>query len=87
VGEALLRSEMAQDILPTQHLDVCDAETEGSIGNLPQQTLDNTPHEAGIQQKVVSIVTQVIVNAEDPAFLPTRKRKPSSAKRNWVGGC
>jgi carbamate kinase len=68
VGEALLRSELAQDVLPTQHLDVCDAETEGSIGYLLQQTLDNTLQDAGIPQKVVSIITQVIVDEKDPAF-------------------
>jgi len=68
VGEALLRSELAQDVLPTQHLDVCDAETEGSIGYLLQQTLDNTLQDAGIPQKVVSIITQVIVDENDPAF-------------------
>jgi carbamate kinase len=73
VGEALLRSELARDILPTQHLDVCDAETEGSIGYLLQQTLDNTLHEAGIPQKVVSIITQVIVDEKDPAFLKPDK--------------
>jgi carbamate kinase len=74
VGEALLRSELAQDVLPTHNLDVCDAETEGSIGYLLQQTLDNVLHETGAAQKVVSIITQVIVDANDPAFL--RPDKP-----------
>jgi len=74
VGEALLRSELAQDVLPTHNLDVCDAETEGSIGYLLQQTLDNVLHESGVSQKVVSIITQVIVDANDPAFL--RPDKP-----------
>jgi carbamate kinase len=74
VGEALLRSELAQDVLPTHNLDVCDAETEGSIGYLLQQTLDNVLHESGVPQKVVSIITQVIVDANDPAFL--RPDKP-----------
>lgn len=74
VGEALLRSELAQDVLPTHNLDVCDAETEGSIGYLLQQTLDNVLHETGAPQKVVSIITQVIVDANDPAFL--RPDKP-----------
>ena len=73
VGEALLRSELARDVVPAQHLDVCDAETEGSIGYLLQQTLDNTLHEAGIPQKVVSIITQVIVDERDPAFLKPDK--------------
>lgn len=74
VGEALLRSELAQDVLPTQHLDVCDAETEGSIGYLLQQTLDNVLQETGVPQKVVSMITQVIVDGNDPAFL--RPDKP-----------
>jgi len=68
VGEALLRSELARDVVPAQQLDVCDAETEGSIGYLLQQTLDNTLQGAGIPQKVVSIITQVIVDEKDPAF-------------------
>lgn len=74
VGEALLRSELAQDVLPTHNLDVCDAETEGSIGYLLQQTLDNVLQESGIPQRVVSIITQVLVDANDPAFL--RPDKP-----------
>jgi len=43
-------------------------ETEGSIGYLLQQTLDNVLQETGVPQKVVSIITQVIVDANDPAF-------------------
>ena len=69
VGEAMLRSEREQEGFPAPHLDVCDAETEGAIGYLLQQTLDNTLAEAGIPQKVVSLITQVIVDANDPAFL------------------
>ena len=93
VGEALLRSELAQDVMPTQHLDVCDAETEGSIGYLLQQTLDNTLQESGVPQKVVSLITQVIVDANDPAFLRPDKpigpfyEKEEAAQREqrWAG--
>jgi carbamate kinase len=87
VGEALLRSELARDEVPAQHLDVCDAETEGSIGYLLQQTLDNTLQDAGIPQKVVSIITQVIVDEKDPAFQKPDKpigpfyRKEEAAER------
>ena len=87
VGEALLRSELARDVVPSQHLDVCDAETEGSIGYLLQQTLDNTLQDAGIPQKVVSIITQVIVDEKDPAFQKPDKpigpfyRKEEAAER------
>jgi len=87
VGEALLRSELARDVAPLQHLDVCDAETEGVIGYLLQQTLDNTLQDTGIPPKVVSIITQVIVDEKDPAFLKPDKpigpfyRKEEAAQR------
>jgi carbamate kinase len=44
------------------------------MGYLLQQTLDNTLYEKGMPQKVVSLITQVIVDADDPAFL--RPDKP-----------
>ena len=87
VGEALLRSELASDVVPAQHLDVCDAETEGSIGYLLQQTLDNALQDEGLAQKVVSIITQVIVDDNDPAFQRPDKpigpfyRKEEAAER------
>ncbi len=87
VGEALLRAELARDVAPPQHLDVCDAETEGAIGYLLQQTLDNTLQDSGLPQKVVSIITQVIVDEKDPAFLKPDKpigpfyRKEEAAQR------
>jgi carbamate kinase len=68
VGDALLRSDLAQSELPPLRLDVCDAETQGSIGYLLQQTLKNTLAERGLRPGVVSMVTQVVVDPEDPAF-------------------
>lgn len=74
VGDALLRAELTQDALPPLCLDVCDAETQGSIGYLLQQTLGNTLAEKGLPQSVVSLVTQVVVDERDPAF--ARPSKP-----------
>jgi carbamate kinase len=68
VGDALLRSELASSELPPLRLDVCDAETQGSIGYLLQQTLDHSLAERGLRPGVVSLVTQVVVDPEDPAF-------------------
>jgi carbamate kinase len=68
VGDALLRSELTQDALPPLQLDVCDSETQGSIGYLLQQTLGNVLAEKGLRQTVVSLVTQVVVDERDPAF-------------------
>ena len=67
VGESLLRSQMAQPQSPPR-LDVCDAETQGVMGYLLQQTLRNTLAERRMRANVVSLITQVVVDPEDPAF-------------------
>lgn len=77
VGQALLRSELTQPDLPALRLDECDAETEGEIGYLLQQTLSNVLFHRRMKTTVVSLVTQVVVNAEDPAFQnPTKPIGP-----------
>ena len=77
VGAALLRSEAAADQVPPQPLDVCVAETQGSIGYLLQQMLQSTLGKAGLGRPVVTIVTQVLVARRDPAFRhPTKPVGP-----------
>ncbi len=68
VGRALLRAELAQPELPPLRLDECDAETEGETGYLLQQTLHNTLAAQGRRTTVVSFLTQVVVDSDDPAF-------------------
>lgn len=68
VGNALLRAELSRPDLPPVRLDECDAETQGEIGYLLQQTLGNVLAERGMAAGVVSMVTQVVVNPSDPAF-------------------
>ena len=72
VGDALLRSELASEQVTALPLDVCVAETQGSIGYLLQQTLHNRLQREGLAHPVVTVVTQVLVSAQDPAF-----REPS----------
>ncbi len=67
VGAALLRSERASDQVYSQSLDVCDASTEGEIGYLLQQSLHNALASAGFDRPVVTLLTQVVVSADDPA--------------------
>ena len=77
VGASLLRSEAAADQVPLQTLDVCVAETQGSIGYLLQQTLQTTLGNIAMSRPVVSIVTQVLVARRDPAFRnPTKPVGP-----------
>ncbi|MCI0623564.1 MAG: carbamate kinase [Acidobacteria bacterium] len=68
VGQALLRGELSQPSLPPLRLDECDAETEGSIGYLLEQTLENVLAARGIAASVGSLITQVMVDSSDPAF-------------------
>jgi carbamate kinase len=68
VGFILRRSELAAHELHEVPLDVCGADTQGSIGYLLQQNLHNDLERRGIQRGVVAMVTQVEVDPDDPAF-------------------
>ncbi len=74
VGAALLRSERAADQVPGHPLDVCDACTQGEIGYLLQQSLENALARAGLHVPVVTVLTQVVVSEDDPAM--QRPTKP-----------
>ena len=77
VGQALLRGELSQPNLPALRLDECDAETEGSIGYLLEQTLENVLAGRGVEASVASLITQVVVDSGDPAFdYPTKPIGP-----------
>jgi carbamate kinase len=68
VGFARRRSELAALELPEEPLDVCGADTQGWIGYFLQQTLRNSLHELGCEINPVTVITQVEVDPNDPAF-------------------
>ncbi|MFN3286798.1 MAG: carbamate kinase, partial [bacterium] len=73
VGFNLLRSELAAAAAPPLPLDALGAQTQGSIGYLLQQVLGNELRRRGIRKSVATVVTQVVVDPQDPAFLhPTK---------------
>jgi len=77
VGDTLLRSELAASQVEPMPLDACVAETQGSIGYLLQQALPETLQRHGVRCPVVTVVTQVLVSARDPAFRnPTKPVGP-----------
>lgn len=77
VGFVLLRSELAKDVLHQVPLANCVADTQGSIGMQIAQSLQNEFLRQGLQQQVVAIVTQVVVDPEDPSFRhPTKPIGP-----------
>lgn len=68
VGYILRRNELAQESVHTTPLDLIVADTQGSIGYMLQQALKNELYRRGKRQEIVSIVTQVLVKRDDPAF-------------------
>jgi carbamate kinase len=73
VGFILLRSELSRHQLHEVPLDVCVADTQGAIGYTLQQTLRDDLRQRGIDRGVVTVVTQVEVDPQDPAFAhPTK---------------
>jgi carbamate kinase len=74
VGNILIRNEAAREQIPPMPLDVCGADSQGGIGYMMQQALDNELRRIGIQRPVTTVVTQVVVDERDPAF--RRPTKP-----------
>ncbi len=68
VGFCLRRSELAADEIPESPLEICGAETQGSIGFMLQQILHSEFQKRGFPKHVVTLVTQVVVSREDSAF-------------------
>lgn len=94
VGNILIQNEEASDQVPAMPLDVCGAESQGQIGYMIQQSLHNRLHALGIDKPVVTVVTQVVVDPQDPAFQnPTKpvgpfytkeKAEELMAAKGWV---
>jgi carbamate kinase len=74
VGNILVQAEEASTKIPPQSLDVCVAQTEGSMGFMLQQALRNRLESIGIGGEVSTVLTEVEVDANDPAF--KRPTKP-----------
>jgi carbamate kinase len=68
VGFILRRSELAIHELHPVPLDYCGADTQGAIGYMVQKALRNEFKKQGSSKKAVTVVTQVEVGADDPAF-------------------
>jgi len=72
VGFILRRSELSRRELHEVPLDYCGADTQGAIGYMFQRALDNEFRRRGLDRHAASIVTQTVVDRDDPAF-----QKPS----------
>jgi carbamate kinase len=73
VGFILLRSEHSRGILHQVPLDSIVADTQGALGYQIQQALENAFHRRGLKNSVASVVTQTLVDRNDPAFAKPSK--------------
>jgi len=74
VGRILLQQEAAAPEVPPMPMDVCGAQSQGQLGYLLAQALDNALRARELPQRVFALVTQVVVDGRDPAF--RRPTKP-----------
>jgi len=82
VGKILLRMMLTRDAIPPMRLDVCVAHSQGGIGYLLIQALENAMRRAGIEREAACVVTQVRVDAGDPALkAPSKPIGPFFSER------
>jgi carbamate kinase len=96
VGFVLRRSEIAHKVAGMHEvpLDVCGADTQGAIGYILQQNLQNEFLRRGIKKHAATVVTQVVVDRNDPSFKnPTKpiggfmteeEAKMRAEKEGWI---
>jgi carbamate kinase len=81
-GNLLIQQEETNGIVPSQPLDIVGAMTQGQIGYMLQQVLMNHLKEAKLDIPVVTVLTQVLVNKDDPDFMhPSKPIGPFYTKR------
>ena len=68
IGELLLQNEIARGRVPVSSLDILDAETQGELGYLIEQSIINELQSHKINKSVVTFLTQVLVSKSDKEF-------------------
>ena len=94
VGNALFRVELARGRAPVLPLGVCVADTEGGMGYMIEQSLLNRLREESIDRQVVTIITQMLIDEDDPAiqnptkyigqFYTEEEAKRFKKQRGWT---
>ena len=83
VGNELLRMDLTNEQVPPLPLGVCVANTQGQMGYMIQQTLQNKLRDMNIDREVVSLITQVIVDKNDESINnPTKYIGPRYSKKD-----
>jgi carbamate kinase len=74
VGNIVLRYEAARDMIPPMPLYIAGADSEGGLGLMLQMSLGNAVDDVPVDRQVLAVITQVVVDRDDPAF--TKPTKP-----------
>ncbi len=76
VGNILMRNDAGFETygIPQMPLDICVADSQGGIGYMIERVLRNVLEDHGLKKDVVTMVTQVVVDKDDPAFQNPTKR-------------
>lgn len=76
VGNILMRNDAGEQLygIAQMPLDICVADSQGGIGYMIERMLRNVLNKHGINKNVVCMVTQVVVDKDDPAFVDPQKR-------------
>lgn len=83
-GFEMIKNEMAEKETPTLPLGVIDAETQGWIGYMLAQSLMNRLKKEGINKQVATVITQVVVNENDPSIQNPTKFVGKFYKENEI---
>jgi len=94
VGNAILRIELARGKAPILPLGVCVADTEGGMGYMIEQSLQNRLKKEGVNRPVITIISQVLVDQHDPQiadpskyvgqFYSEEEARRFARERDWV---
>ncbi len=94
VGNYLIRVEASRHLVPPLPLGIMVADTEGGMGYMIEQCLQNKMHDRGIRKEVATIITQVLVDPNDPSihnptkfvgpFYKKEQVQELVEKRGWV---
>lgn len=76
VGNILMRNDAGETVykIPQMPLDICVADSQGGIGYMIERMLRNVLKKHNIDKEIVTLVTQVLVDKDDPAFKNPTKR-------------
>jgi carbamate kinase len=81
VGNLLIQMEEAINKIPPFSLELCDAMTEGSMGYMLEMAIINELRKNSLDKEVATLITQVVVDRDDPAFEhPTKPIGPFYSK-------